>query len=145
MSNKNYISLTEVERSALKALQLKGSLKVRTLKRIIALLELDKGQTQSAVAKIINQSVTSIGNLIKRYNSKRLKCLYDEQRAGRPISITAEQRDKVSVLACEESPAGHSQWSLRLLADKVVELGYCERISPTQVKNILSKKNSSHT
>jgi len=131
MSNKKYITLTDAQRKELKELQSKGTLKARTLKRILALLELDKGQTQSAVAKLINQSV--------------LKCIYDEQRPGRPIDITAEQRDKITLLACEDAPEGHSQWSLRLLADKVIELGYCEHISHTQVKNILSKKNSNRT
>lgn len=140
MSTKKYIELTDVQRTELKELQSKGTLKARTLKRILALLELDKGKTQSAVAKLINQSVTSIGNLIKRFEARGLKCIYDEQRPGRPIDITAEQRDKITVLACEDAPEGHSQWSLRLLADKVIELGYCEHISHTQVKNILSKK-----
>lgn len=145
MSNKKYITLTDAHRKELKELQSKGTLKARTLKRILALLELDKGQTQSAVAKLINQSVTSIGQLIKRFKARGLKCIYDEQRPGRPIDITAEQRDKITVLACEDAPEGHSQWSLRLLADKVIELGYCEHISHTQVKNILSKKNSNRT
>jgi len=142
MSKKEYITLSDAQCEELKKLQSKGSPKVRTQKRIIALLELNKGQTQTAVAEIINQSVRSIGNLIERYKSKGLACLYDEQRPGRPIKITNEQRDKITVLACEEAPDGHSQWSLRLLADKVVELGYCDEISHTQVKKILSKKNS---
>jgi len=106
---------------------------------------LDKGKTQSAVAKLIHQSVTSIGNLIKRFEARGLNCIYDEQRPGRPIDITPEQRDKITVLACEDAPQGHSQWSLRLLADKAIELGYCEHISHTQVGNILSEKNSNHT
>ena len=137
---KEYIKLREVQRKELKELQIKGTSKVRVQKRIIALLELDKGQTQTAVANIINQSTTSIGKLIKRFQSRGLKCIYDEQRPGRPIGITAEQRDQITVLACEDAPEGHSQWSLRLLADKAIELGYCEHISHTEVMRILSKK-----
>lgn len=137
---KQYIKLTDVQRKTLKDQQIKGVSKVRVQKRIIALLELDKGQTQAAVASIINQSTTSISKLVKRFELRGLKCIYDEQRPGRPIAITAEQRDKITVLACEEAPEGHSQWSLRLLADKVVELGYCEEISHTKVWDILRKK-----
>ncbi len=118
---------------------------MREQKRIIALLELDKGQTQTAVAGIINQSKTSIGKLIGRFEDRGLNCIYDAPRPGRPIEITAEQHDKITVLACEEAPEGHSQWSLRLLADKVVKLGYCEHISHTEVKNILDKKSSNLT
>ena len=46
---------------------------------------------------------------------------------------------KITALACSEAPAGHARWSLRLLADKVVELGYCKRISYVQVNKILKK------
>ena len=142
---KQYIELTNTERKELKEIQNKGILKVRVQKRIIALLELDKGQTQSAVASIINQSNTSVNQLIKRFKARGLHCIYDEKRPGRPIDITEEQRDKITVLACEDAPDGYSQWSLRLLADKAIELGYCEHLSHTQVQNILREKNSSRT
>ena len=79
--------------------------------------------------------------MAKRYASEGLACLYDNPRSGRPIKITAEQRDQITVLACESSPEGSSQWSLRLLADKVVELGYCDSISHSQVGEILKKEN----
>lgn len=138
---KEYIKLTDAQRKELKELQLRGTSKVRVQKRIIALLELDKGQTQTAIAGIINQSKTSICKLIERFEARGLNCIYDAPRPGRPIEITVEQRDKVTVLACEDAPEGHSQWSLRLLADKVVELGYCGHISHTEVKNILDKKS----
>ena len=141
---KPHIALSEAERSALKELQIKGSLKVRVQKRIIALLELYKGQTQAAVARIINQSKTSVSQLVKRFKARGVRCIHDEKRPGRPIGITREQRDKITVLACETAPEGYSQWSLRLLADKAIELGYCEQVSHTQVQNILREKNSSH-
>jgi putative transposase len=65
--------------------------------------------------------------------------LEDAPRSGRPIEIDGLQRAKVTALACSEAPAGHARWSLRLLADKVVELGYCKRISHVQVDKILKK------
>ncbi len=145
MPKKQYIKLSDVEIEELKELQRKGTSKIRTQKRITALFELNKGQTQTAVGQIVNQSTRSIGQLIERYKSQGLSCIYDKSRPGRPIKITSEQRDKITVLACEDSPEGHSQWSLRLLADRVVELGHCESISHTQVKKILSQKNSNHT
>lgn len=49
------------------------------------------------------------------------------------------QRVKITVLACSEPPEGYAQWSLRLLADKAVELGYVEGISHTEVRKILKK------
>jgi hypothetical protein len=68
--------------------------------------------------------------------------LYDDERSGRPIKIQAEQKDLITLLACEAPPEGHSQWSLRLLADKIIELGYCDSISHTQVDKILKKRKS---
>jgi len=46
----------------------------------------------------------------------------------------------LTVLSCSEAPKGYSQWSLRLLADKMIELGHCESISHTQVGNVLKKR-----
>ena len=73
------------------------------------------------------------------YKEQGLKCLEDAPRSGRPIEIDGVQRAKITALACSQAPEGHARWSLRLLADKVVELGYSESISHTQVGNILKK------
>ena len=58
--------------------------------------------------------------------------LEEKARPGRPIQITGEQRAKITALACSQPPEGYARWNLRLLADKVVELGYCEQISHTE-------------
>lgn len=138
---KNHVSLTQENTALLLEMLETGSLKSRTYKRIIALLELDKGKTYEEVSKIAHFSSLTLKKLSERYSKQGLNCLYDHPRPGRPIEITEEQKDKITLLACEPSPEGHSQWSLRLLADKVVELGHCDHISHTQVGNILKKKN----
>jgi putative transposase len=61
------------------------------------------------------------------------------------LVIDGLQRAKITALACSEAPEGHSQWSLRLLADKIVELAYCEHISHSEVGIILKKTMSSPT
>ena len=58
--------------------------------------------------------------------------------------ITKLQEAKITALACSEAPNGRSKWTLRLLADKIVELGYLESISHNQVGVILKKMNSNH-
>lgn len=142
---KAHVRLTDQDRETLRAMLDKSSLKSRTYKKIVALLELDKGQTYAAVRAIVNLSHVSLGKLAKRYSQSGLNCLYNLPRSGRPIKIHAEQRDQITVLACEDAPEGHGQWSLRLLADKAVELGYCDSISHTQVNNILKKRKSNPT
>jgi hypothetical protein len=67
--------------------------------------------------------------------------LQDKPRTGRPVEIDGKQRAQVTALACSEPPEGYARWSLRLLADKVVQLEYCEHISHTEVAEILKKTN----
>jgi len=138
---RQHVKLTKEDRQKLKEILGKGTSLARTFKRATGLLELDKGQSYVATAAICKLSNISLSKLTKRYNLEGLACLYDNPRPGRPIKITAEQRDKITILACEQSPEGTSQWSLRLLADKVVELGYCDSISHSQVGEILKKEN----
>ena len=137
---KTHVKLTDDHHEKLEKLLRKGTSLARTFKRATALLELNKGQTYVATAVISKLSNISLGKLSKRYALEGLACLYDKPRPGRPIKITEKQRDKITVLACESSPEGTSQWSLRLLADKVVELGYCDSISHSQVGKILKKR-----
>ena len=138
---KEHVKLSTKNRKHLKEMLKKGSLKSRTYKRIISLLELDKGKTYREVKEIVQFSVVTLGKLTKRYKEKRLDCLYDAPRPGRPIGISQNQENEIILLACSDAPEGYSQWSLRLLADKIVELGYCDEISHTQVGGILKKKN----
>jgi len=138
---KTHVKLTDAHRKELENILSQGTSLARTFKRATALLELDKGQTYLAAASISKLSNLSLSKLAKRYSKVGLACLRDNPRPGRPIKITAEQRDQITVLACESSPEGSSQWSLRLLADKVVELGYCDSISHSQVSGILKKEN----
>jgi len=138
---KSHVELTDADRQELEEILSKGTSLARTFKRATGLLELDKGESYVATAAISKLSNISLAKLSKRYASEGLSCLYDKPRPGRPIKITAEQRDKITILACEKPPQGNSQWSLRLLADKVIELGYCESISHSQVGEILKKEN----
>ena len=76
--------------------------------------------------------------------SSAIEYLADKQRIGRPIVISGTERAKITALACSDAPEGHSTWTLRLLADKVVELVICERIAHTQVGVILKKTICNH-
>ena len=138
---KQHIKLTREDRDKLESQRKSGQLKVRIYKRVLGLLELDSGATYESSSKMSGLSARSLQNLAKRYRSEGLSCLIDLPRPGRPIKISAEQADQITILSCEEAPDGHSQWSLRLLANKVVELGYCDHISHTQVGNILKKRD----
>ncbi len=136
-----HVNLEIDDKEQLQKMLNKGSLKSRTYKRITALLELDKGRSYVAVQSSVNLSKVSLGKLARNYADNGLGCLYDAPRPGRPIRIDEQQRARLTVLSCSEAPQGHSQWSLRLLADKMVELGHCDSVSHTMVGKILKKEN----
>jgi len=138
---KEHIKLSTTEEAELKSMLTKGSLRVKTSKRILSLLELNKGQTYKVVSGIVQLSEKTLSRLVKTYNLEGLSCLYDKERPGRPIKIDTKQVDLLTVLSCSEAPQGYAQWSLRLLAGKMVELNHSTSISHTQVRNILKKEN----
>jgi putative transposase len=138
---KQYIQLSQEDREYLEALISKGEQKARIYRRALGLLELDRGQTYTAVSKMLKVTIPTISNWAAQYKENGLQVLQDQPRAGRPIEIDGNQRAKITALACSQPPEGYAQWNLRLLANKVVELEYCEHISHTQVGQILKKTN----
>ena len=142
--NTPHIQLSPTDREYLEALISKGELKAKTYRRALSLLELDRGQTYTAVSKTVKTTIATLSTLADQYRENGLQALYDRPRSGRPIQIDGEQRAKITALACSTPPDGHAEWSLRLLADKAVELDFCEQISHTHVRTILKKTSSSH-
>jgi transposase len=138
---KEHVKLTEADRAFLEALIRKGELKARAYRRALGLLELDRGKSFTEVAKTLQVSLPSVSNWAREYQQRGLQVIQDQPRSGRPIVIDGQQRAKITALACSEAPEGYAQWSLRLLADKAVELGYVEEISHTEVRKILKKTN----
>jgi putative transposase len=95
----------------------------------------------SEVSKTLSYAYPSLIELKKNYLETGLQCLEEKSRSGRPSIFDGPQRAKITALACSETPEGYSQWSLRLLADKAVELLLVESISYSKVRDILKKTN----
>lgn len=138
---KQHIQLTETDRAYLEALISKGDLKAKVYRRALGLLELDRGKTYTAVAGTIQVTIPTLSGWASEYQESGLQVLEDQPRSGRPVEIDGKQRAQITALACSTPPEGHAQWSLRLLAEKTVELDYCEHISHTEVGQILKKTN----
>jgi len=138
---KQHVQLSDTDRAYLEALISKGELSAKVYRRALGLLELDRGQTYTAVSKILKVTIPTLSGWAAKYQESRLQVLQDQPREGRPIEIDGEQRAKITALACSEPPEGYARWSLRLLADKAVELEYCEHISHAEVRKILKKTN----
>jgi transposase len=65
--------------------------------------------------------------------------LKERPRPGKAPKLTEKQAAHIIALACSEAPAGHDHWTLRLLADKVVELAYADRCSYETIRQLLKK------
>lgn len=143
--SRSHFTLFNADRAYLQALVRKQTVSRRAFQRASALLQLDQGQTLLNIANNFNVSRVTIAKWRDRYQQDGLSVLQDRPRSGRPVQIDGRQRAKITALACSTPPRGHARWSLRLLADKVVELGYISSISHKQVGQILKKTNCSRT
>ena len=142
---KEHVTLTDEHRTHLQNLIKKGSLPAKTYKRALALLELDRGRTFTEVAEIVGVVIQTVSTWARKYKESGLEFLNDKPRPGRPTVIDGLQRAKITALACSDPPEGYERWSLRLLADKAVELEIVDEISYGEVRLILKKTNSSPT
>ncbi|HYE73272.1 MAG TPA: helix-turn-helix domain-containing protein, partial [Blastocatellia bacterium] len=122
-----------------------GHLAARVFKRATALLQLHQGQTLMAVADSLQVTHQSVARWRDNYLSRGLQALAEASRSGRPLRIDGKQRAQLTALACSTPPTGHARSTLRLLADKAIELGFCERLSHTKARQILKKTVSSRT
>jgi transposase len=138
---KHHVKLSDVDREFLENLISQGEATAKVYRRALALLELDRGQTYTAVSKTLQVTQITLSTWAKKYRESGLEFLVDKPRSGRPVEIDGNQRAKITALACSDPPEGYAEWNLRLLADKAVELGYCESLSHTSVRRILKKTN----
>jgi transposase len=138
---KQHVQLTPEDIQHLTDLTNKGNISGRKYKRALALLELHRGKTYTDVSHLIGFNAQTVSALAAKYRSEGLLCLNDKPRPGKPVRISGEARAKITALACSTPPEGHARWSLRLLAEKVVQLEYLDRISFAQVGRILKKTN----
>ena len=140
------IQLTGEERRSLKTRfrSGKGNNRQQTRARILDLL--DRNLPPAEIAKTLSCAVGTVYNVKNRFLAEGLQAaLTEKPRSGRPVDIDGTQRAKITALACSQAPTGHARWTLRLLADKAVALGFVESISHNAVKEILKKTNSSRT
>ena len=141
--HKEHIKLRQADHDFLMTITAKGQLPARVFKRASALLQLHQGRTLRAVADALQVSHKTVAQWRDHYHSSGLAALQDAPRSGRPIRIDGKQRACITALACSTPPTGHARWTLRLLADKAVELGFCHSLSHTKARSILKKTVSS--
>jgi transposase len=138
------IKLSNSDLSSLKTLLRRGSAPARTQTRARVLDLLHRGQHPDQVAETLQVSGATVFNIKRRFLQEGLQAaLVDKPRCGKPPTIDGKMRAQITALACSDAPDGHANWTLRLLADRAVELGIVSAISHTAIKKILKKTTSS--
>lgn len=146
MNKKSKFKLLKSNVVTLQQMLKKEQLKARVATRARVLLYLHQGKGVHEIAELLNIAPSTAHNIRARYNKNGLQAaLYDLPRPGQPLKFSGKDRAQITALACTEAPEGHAHWSLTLIADKVVELGYVDSISHTHVGRILKKTKSSPT
>jgi transposase len=118
----------------------------QTRARILLLIDRSHGQkrTDQEVATAVMCSKGTVSNVRQRYAAGGLtRALNDKGWPGAPSKLTGEVEAGLIMLACSAPPPGHARWSLRLLANKIVELGYVDEVSHVTIGEWLKKTNSS--
>jgi transposase len=131
--------LTSEQEVRLTDLTTRGTVAVKTYRRATALLALHQGASYADVARQLRVRYATLLDWAKAFRDRGLQLLTDKPRSGRPLAITGPERAALTALACSPAPDGHSQWSLRLLAGKAVELGHCRQVSASSAHGILKK------
>ena len=140
--SKYRVKLTENERAYLNDVGHKGKSSARKVKRALALLKADEGMSDPKIAEALSISLPTVAKLRKRFVVEGMdRALNERPRRGRTRRLSGKQEAHLVAVACSEAPEGYTHWTLRLLAGKVVELGYSESISPETVRQILKKTN----
>ena len=148
MGKHTQINLTPEQRTELERLIRTGDAPARTNTRARILLLSDRRQgqkrTDQEVADAALCSKSTVINVRRRFLSDGLHAaLYDKGWPGAPPKFTGEVEARLTMLACSDPPEGAARWTLRLLADKMVELGYVDSISHVTVRELLKKRGSS--
>ena len=137
------VDLTDEERGHLFGVTQRGTWSARKIKRAQILLKASRGLSDKRIAEAVGTSLATVFRTRRRFVEEGLLALSERRRPGQPRKLDGKQEAHVIAMACSEPPEGHSHWALRLLANKIVELGFVESISPETVRQTLKKTNSS--
>ena len=153
MAPRYRVTLTKEERDYLESISTKGKRAARTVLYARALLLLDAGEygpkwIVGKVAEALGTTLRSLEYLKKRFVEKGLPASIERKKRVKPpreIQFGGEFEAQLLALACSEAPKGRKRWTVRLLAEKMIELKIVPTVSPMTVCNTLKKMNLSLT
>lgn len=144
------VKLLKTEVEELKSIINKGSHTSQTFRTAYILLNCDEGEysekvTNEQISKVLKIGMRTIDRVKKKFIDEGIDTVLERRPTGRVYEtiVDGDMEAKLVTLCCSEPPKGFAKWSLRLLADKMIELKYVETISHVTVGNVLKKMNLS--
>jgi hypothetical protein len=147
---KYIITLTEEEREKLQAVSRKGSHSSQKVLNALILLNSDESQggkkvTNEQISQVLQISMRKIDRVRQRFVEKGFETALNGHPKEREYKskVDGDLEARLVAISCSEAPKGFSRWSLRMLADKAVELKYAESLSHETVRRVLKKRITS--
>jgi hypothetical protein len=145
------IKLTKEEVSELQKIVHKGSHSTQTYRAAYILLNVDEGNfsigknTNARICSVLKISHRTIDRVKKKIIEKGMDAALERDKGCRIYEkkIDGDVEAKLIATACSEPPKGYAKWSLRLLADRMVEMQYIDSLSHVSVGKVLKKTNLS--
>lgn len=144
------VTLSEEEREELMAIINKGYHTSQKFRNAYILLNCDEGKysekvTNEQISKVLKVGMRTIDRVKKRFIEEGFESVLERKPPEREYERKAdgEVEAHLITLCCSEPPPGYAKWSLRLLADKMVELQYVESFSHETVRRVLKKTSYS--
>ncbi len=138
------VKLTEEERKGLDRYLHQGIAPARSLNRARMLLLADEGRSDDYIAEALQVAKSTVARRRGIYCQEGLEsALKEKPRSGAPSKIDGKAKAELVTIACSKPPDGRSRWTLRLMADRAVELNVVDSVSHTTILRILKKIRSS--
>lgn len=146
------VTLTKEERDELSKIKQKGKHRSQKVLNALILLNCDEGEFQTQrsinedIAKVLQIGMRKIDRVKKCFVENGMEISLNGTKGKRTYSKIADGDFEAHLVAlsCSEPPEGFGRWSLRLLADKAIELKYVESISHETIRRVLKKTKLSH-
>lgn len=144
---KYIVTLTQDERKYLGVLTSKGKHRSQKILNALILIGCDEGEfqakrsTNKEISKVLNISMKKIDRVKKRFVEDGLDITLNGRKGSRIYAkkVDGDFEAHLVALSCSEPPKGFARWSLRLLADKVIELDYIDIVSHETIRQVLKK------
>ena len=138
-SKKFTVKMSTEEKEELQAIVKRGHRSARVIRRAQTLLWMDQGKSDKEIANLHDVSLATVSNTRKKWVTEGT--VEDKPRPGRPHVLDGKQEAMLVALACSDAPDGREDWTMQLLADRLVELEIVDSISDETVRLRLKKRD----